>query len=526
MPSVARIFGRHFPIKIPSEFADETALLKYLGISAKELKKIWWYRRRMYHKFSIAKGHGKTRLICAPDRRLKIIQRKLASTLNQIYRRRNPVHGFVLDRSVKTNAEAHGSRRYVVNLDLQDFFPSITENRIRGLLQSLGIDSRVSEIIARLTCFEASLPQGAPTSPVLSNMICYRLDTELLRVARAARAIYTRYADDITFSGHQPPSPLFEISIPAVGKFSPELLSPDLRNVIEGNGFVINTQKAHYADRNSRRIVTGVKINDGLNVDRRYIRNIRAMIHSIEKSGVIGAEARYSASGGKGSIEAHLRGKISYIAHLKGAVDPVVRSLATRFNRSFPDSPIKVVPTIEEMRDRAIWIIEHDHDGGRQGTAFFLKGVGLVTAAHCMENAFKPIVYHRTSSSNAWPVKVAKSCKYRDLAILEHSISVNEYHEMEASSRASCVSDYVVAYGYPGFGPGDQLNVRVGKVTSLSVKSSVRRIEVDQELSQGMSGGPVVNADGYVVGVVHKGGPDEARQVAIDVRELLKLTSE
>ncbi|WP_436121945.1 S1 family peptidase [Aminobacter sp. LjRoot7] len=110
--------------------------------------------------------------------------------------------------------------------------------------------------------------------------------------------------------------------------------------------------------------------------------------------------------------------------------------------------------------------------------------------------------------------------------MLQHSINENEYHEMEASSQPSEVSDSVIAYGYPGFGPGDQLNVRDGKVTSLSVKSSVQRIEVDQELSQGMSGGPVVNTDGYVVGIVHKGGPDEARQVAIDIRELLKLVSE
>ncbi|CAN7142280.1 reverse transcriptase domain-containing protein [Aminobacter sp. LjRoot7] len=411
MPSLNRIFGRQYPITVPPEFADETALLKYLGMSAKELKKIWWYRRRMYHEFSISKGRGKTRLIRAPDRRLKIIQQKLAPSLDKIYRRRNPVHGFVIDRSVKTNAEAHGSRRYVVNLDLQDFFPSITENRIKGLLRSLGINERVSEIVARLTCYEAFLPQGAPTSPVLLNMICYRLDTELLRVAKVARAIYTRYADDITFSAYQPPSPLFENGLPPVGKFSPELFSPNLRNVIEGNGFIINAQKAHYADRNSRRIVTGVKINDGLNVDRRYVRKIRAMLHSIERSGLKQAEARYSASGGKGSIEAHVRGKIAYVAHLKGAVDPVIRSLATRFNRSFPERTIKVVPTTEEMRDRAIWIVDHEYDGGKQGTAFFLKGVGLVTAAHCMENAVNPVVYHRTSSSNTWPVAVAKICK-------------------------------------------------------------------------------------------------------------------
>src|SRR6185295_7019926 len=101
-----------------------------------------------------------------------------------LYRPRNPVHGFVPGRSVKTNAEAHGQRRFVVNLDLQDFFPTITENRIRGLLQALDVDYRVSEIVARLCCLNDHLPQGAPTSPVLSNMICYRLDTALLNIAK------------------------------------------------------------------------------------------------------------------------------------------------------------------------------------------------------------------------------------------------------------------------------------------------------------------------------------------------------
>lgn len=137
MPSIARIFGKHFPLPIPPEFSDEGTLLAHLGMSPKELKKIWWYRSRMYREFSIAKGSGKTRTISAPDRRLKILQTKLTPLLGQLYRIRNPVHGFVPMRSVKTNAEAHGRRRFVINLDLQDFFPSITEKRIIGLLRSL-----------------------------------------------------------------------------------------------------------------------------------------------------------------------------------------------------------------------------------------------------------------------------------------------------------------------------------------------------------------------------------------------------
>lgn len=522
MPSAARIIGKLSPLSLPAEFRDENTLLAHLGVSPRELKKIWWYRGKMYRVFSIAKGRGKTRLICAPDRRLKMLQRKLAPLLDKIYRVRNPVHGFIVDRSVKTNAQAHRARRFVLNVDLHNFFPTITENRIIGLLQAVGCDHRVAEIVARLTCYNGHLPQGAPTSPVLSNMICYRLDTELLRIAKSARAIYTRYADDITFSGYQPPTPLFEAGPPAVGKFSPDLLSTALRAALLGNGFTINPHKVHYADRNSRRIVTGVKINSGLNVDRRFVRDIRAKLNSIERHGVTRSQATYSAKGGKGDLGSHLRGKIAYVAHLKGPVDPVARSLALRYNRIFTNQPVKVTPTEDERRYRSIWIIEHSGNGGEQGTAFFLSGVGLVTAAHCVEDPIDLLVYHPSTASNQARVSVRKQCRYHDLALLDHAISPNEFFEMEAATAAAAVGDEVTAYGYPGYGPGDRLNVRRGTVTSLPRKTNIDRVEVSQELSQGMSGGPVVDASGNVVGVIHKGGPAESRQIATAINELIR----
>lgn len=520
MPSVARIFGKRIPILIPPELAGEATLLAHLGLSAKELKKIWWYRGRMYHQFSITKGSGKIRLITAPDRRLKILQSKLVLLLNQLYRVRNPVHGFVPARSVKTNAEAHGRRRFIVNLDLKDFFPTITENRVRGLLISLGVDVRVAEIISRLCCFDGRLPQGAPTSPVISNMICYRLDTELLRIAKGARAIYTRYADDITFSSYQPPALLFEGALPAAGHFSPKLLATHLNQAFLSNGFTINPDKSHYADRNSRRIVTGVKINAGLNVDRRYIRHIRALLHSIETLGLPTAQVKYAASGGKGSLAAHLRGKISYLTHLKGPTDPVVRALALRYNKSFQAQPITLAPTVEERRDRSVWIIEHSANGGEQGTAFFLKGVGLITAAHCVEGVSDFTIYHPTKPANRISVTVQKRCTHRDLATLGHSVQETEYFELEAASRSVAVGGVVTAYGYPGYGPGDKLNVRPGSVTSLPIKSAVPMIEVTQELTQGMSGGPIVDCHGDVVGIIHWGGPDEGRQLATHLTAL------
>ncbi len=522
MPLGSRIFGKHFPLPIPPELADEISLLTYLGMSPAELKKVWWYRGRMYTQFSIAKGGGQFRRIYAPDRRLKILQSRLATLLDQLYRVRNPVHGFVPGRSVKTNAEAHGRRRFIVNLDIHDFFPTITQNRVYGLLRSLNVDQRVAEIIAHLCCLNRHLPQGAPTSPILSNMICFRLDTELLRIAKTERSNYTRYADDITFSSYQPPASLFNGALPAVGRFPPEALNPAIRSAFLSNGFTVNPNKSHYADKHSRRIVTGVKINAGLNVDRRYVRHIRALLHSVETMGLKDAQQRYSDSGGKGSIAEHLRGKISYITHLKGATDPVVRSLAMRFNKSFGAQPIKLEPTIEERRDRAVWIVEHSANGGQQGTAVFLSYIGLVTAAHCVEGVSDFTVYHPSKPSNQFNVTIMKRCNHRDLALLSHSIHSNEFFELEVAGGPVTVEDTVTAFGYPSFGPGDKLNVRNGSITSLPVKHAVQLIEVSQELAPGMSGGPIVDAQNSVVGIIHKGGPKEARQLAVSIDELKK----
>lgn len=528
MPSAARIFGKHYPIAIPLEFANEAALLAYLGVSASELKKIWWYRAAMYREFSIAKGAGKVRVITAPDNRLKMLQRKLAFLLDQLYRVRNPVHGFVPKRSVKSNAAAHIGRRYIVNLDLKDFFPSITEPRVSGVLRALGVERRVSAIVARLCCYNGHLPQGAPTSPVLSNMVCYRLDTNLLRIAKAARAIYTRYADDITFSTFQPPAALFEGAIPPAGHFGPQTLAANLVEVVTSNGFSFNRDKAHYADRHARRVVTGLKINELINVDRRYVRNLRAALHSVEVLGVGAAQARYSVEygGGAKGLAAHLSGKISWLRFIKGASDPLVRNLIMRFNQAFPGASLKVEPTADEMESRAVWLVEHDGDAGTQGTCFFLKDVGLVTAAHCVENVDSVEIYHPTKPSNRFQAKVLKRHDHRDLALLEPALPTTEYFELERAEQNVAKGAQTTALGYPGYGPGDKLNIRPGVVSSLPMKSAVQLVEVTQKIAQGMSGGPLLDAHQKVIGVNHKGGPDMARDFAVHIHELTAWLAE
>jgi RNA-directed DNA polymerase len=505
------LVGQPIRISIPAELADETALLSYLGLGNAELRKIWYYRGRMYQHFSIAKSSNKVRMISAPDQRLKFLQRKLADKLADLYRPRNPVHGFVTGRSVKTNALAHLHRRFVVNIDLKDFFPTISQNRVEGMLSSLGAKARVAEIVARICCNNGHLPQGAPSSPILSNMICFRLDKE-------AHCIYTRYADDITLSGHQPPTGLFEATLPPAGRFSPDLFAPKLRDAFQHNGFAINTDKVHYADRHSRRIVTGLKINQLLNVDRRYVRNIRAALHSIEVLGIKDAEKKFHEKhGGRSGLPAHLRGKISFLTHIKGQSDPVVRGIALRFNTCFPKSSIEVTPTRAEIRDRAVWVVDHPK---HQGTAFFLKGVGLVTAAHCVEGLDEVEVLHPSKHANTFKAKVQKRHKHRDLAILDHQIPSTEYFELDAVSHEIATGDPMTAIGYPGWAPGDSLNIRPGFVSTLTVKSAVQLIEVTQKLTQGMSGGPLLDANDAVAGIIHKGGQDEGRDFAIHIKVL------
>ena len=511
-------------VALPNEFKSTEDLLVHLGVSKAEMNKIWWFRSRMYSHFDISKSNGKKRIISAPDRRLKMIQRSIADSLTEIYRPRNPVHGFVLGRSVKSNAMIHLRRRYILNIDLKDFFPSISERRVFGLLHSIGVDKGVAKVIVRICCDQEHLPQGAPSSPIISNMICFRLDKSLMEFAKTHRLLYTRYADDITISSYQPPSSVFQGARPPSGKLDLDNLSDRLRHIISNNGFELNPDKLYYADKNARRTVTGLKTNEGLNVDRRYIRNIRATLFKTETMGAAAVEEELKSRFGKiCSLQAHLHGKIAWVGFVKGRSDPVFRGLATRYNACFKSNHIKIQPTRDEIRDRAVWVLEHE-DG--QGTAFFLNGIGLITASHCVKGATDIEIFHPAKPSNRFCITVAHECKYRDLALLDHKIPKKEYFELAPSNELPNIGSNTVALGFPSYGPGDRLNIKLGTISSNTVKSAVKYIEVTQKLSQGMSGGPLINDTDEVIGVIHKGGPTEQRDFAVDIDVLKEWAKE
>lgn len=509
-------------VPIPPELASKAAFLAHLGVSPAEMKKIWYHRERMYQNFDVAKKSGRPRPINAPDLRLKFLQRQIAKLLDTLYPVRKPVHGYVSGKSVKSNATSHLKQRFILNLDIKDFFYSITERRVTGILHAIGVPRDVAETVSRICCYNGHLPQGGPASPVLSNMVCFRLDRVLLKLAKDANCIYTRYADDISLSGLRPPAPLFDGALPPTGQLPPGLLSAALRTAFANNGFALNPEKIHYADKHSRRVVTGLKVNEGLNVDRRFARNIRAALYAVETD-LAAAQTRYASDfGGKADISAYLKGKIAWLGNVKGLADPVYRALALRFNTAFPKQPIKVQPTRHERLDRSVWVIEHHLDDlGKyvQGSVFFLEGVGLITAAHCVAGVKEATIHHPSRPSNKFKVSVTHYSKHRDLAILAHTIPTTDFYELSKSPTAAVTGDPIVAIGYPDFSPADKVNIRDGTVSSTTTKSLIKLLEVNFKFIQGMSGGPVINANDQVVGIIHKGGPEEKRDFAVVIAE-------
>lgn len=287
------------------------------------------FPRRHYKEFQIPKKNGESRRILAPSSPIKIVQRKMAQVFYAVYYHKSTVHGFLPERSILTNARRHvpsekKRKKFVFNADLEDFFPSITRRRVSGLLRSkpYKLPSNLANAIASLCCFFDELPQGAPSSPIITNMICSRMDTELRRLATSTRCMYTRYADDITFSTNMP---RFPEAIAKVDEETGQLLPGDrFKEIVENNRFVLNEKKLRLQTRTKRQEITGLTVNEFPNVRRNFVRQIRAMLHALETYGLQAAEsefkAKYSENKSKSFLKV-LRGKLAYLKMVRGSTN-------------------------------------------------------------------------------------------------------------------------------------------------------------------------------------------------------------
>jgi retron-type reverse transcriptase len=221
-------------------------------------------RGGLYRRVEIPRPGKAPRVLEIPHPFLRFVQRRiLARVLEQMDVHRS-AHGFRKGRSVFSGAAAHTGRRLVVCLDLRDFFPSISFRRVAGVFRSCGIEETPALLLAGLCCVRGRLPQGAPTSPMISNLVCRRLDSRLAGLARRMEASYTRYADDITLSG--------DASLLRV--------LPLVRKIIAEEGFALAAEKTRIMRSGARQRVTGLNVNTKVSVPRTVRRLLRALVHN------------------------------------------------------------------------------------------------------------------------------------------------------------------------------------------------------------------------------------------------------
>ena len=305
----------------------ERNLAEILGIQFKYLVYSLYIvpDNKKYTIFRIPKKMGGYREISSPNKNLLNIQKRLYAILNEIYIPKISAHGFVSEKNIVTNSLPHVKKSNVLNIDLKDFFPSINFGRVRGLFLNspFHIGEKVATMLAQICCFDNSLPQGAPTSPVISNMICGKLDSRLTKLANENKSTYTRYADDITFSNIK-------------SEFSREFIIK-LRIIINNEGFNINEEKYRIQSKFQKQMVTGLVVNEFPNVKRNYIRNVRAILHCWETKGFDETNNIYSQKydkhrlNGKPSIIFSLKGKIDFIGMVKGKSNQTFLNLYNRF---------------------------------------------------------------------------------------------------------------------------------------------------------------------------------------------------
>jgi hypothetical protein len=224
---------------------------------------------KAYHVFNISKGL-KNRLITAPSKNLKLRQRWILKYILNKIALPECVHGFVEHKSIVTNANCHVNKKEIGCLDIKDFFPSISIEQIFEVFKEMGYRDEVANELCMLCTFEKILPQGAPTSPMLANIVFRPVDLEILKYAEENELTYSRYADDITISGN------VEIYAHLC----------EIKRKIEKYDFEINENKTHIMKDNYRKIVTGLVVSDNVKVPQKYKRKFRQEIYYCQRFGV------------------------------------------------------------------------------------------------------------------------------------------------------------------------------------------------------------------------------------------------
>ena len=295
-----------------NDITDKRDFAEFIDVQYRHLTYLIYFRKieNLYTSFEIPKKSGGTRLINSPKSELKSVQKRIAKKLEEYFfdlESQGLVstklsHGFTKSKSIITNSESHRNKRILLNIDIENFFPSFHFGRVVGFFEKnkhLKLPREVAIFISQLVCYDGSLPQGSPSSPIITNLICQILDFRISKLAKSFSLSYSRYADDMTFSTND--EKFFD-------RFEDFLR--EISRVIKQAGFELNKEKTRLQTRQSKQLVTGLVVNKKINVQRKFYKDSRAMAYNLYKKG------EFFIEGEKGSKK-QLLGRFNFIDQLE-----------------------------------------------------------------------------------------------------------------------------------------------------------------------------------------------------------------
>lgn len=488
-----------------------------LGVSDKKLIYILYAKRTesFYTSFEVSKGNGGIREINAPLKEIRFFQDKLKDIFSNIYalKPRKSATGFLCGKSIIDNAKPHLNSLCILNIDFKDFFNQINFGRVLKMLEKgFNIKHDVAVVLTQILTVHGKLPQGSPSSPIITNLICSRMDNQLEKFSRKYNIKYTRYADDLTFStkNNEFNHKVCEYVDNSV------ILGEELIKIFEYNGFEVNPEKLFIRTRKNRQEVTGLVINEKLNVRKDYVKNLRAALHNASKD--IKKESNNQ-----------IYGKLQYLRMIKGEEDKLFLKYACQYNDIFGEkfSNAERLQRFNSWLSDRIFVIdtyqvfdEKDENGNTckknyydqgNGTGFNLKGYGFVSCYHVIENliGLSPLKVHRnsmeanyynTSNSNLLLDEKNDVAVYKDFFIGNKFLEPNFDFDFNINEELTLV-------GYPlfDFEHGSQFDKRKSNEYVRKFYLGHNIYKVDCEINHGSSGGPVLDKDGRVVGIITNG---------------------
>ena len=502
--------------------ATQSDLASVLG-TTRERMLFHLYSRKApsYHVFGIPKASGGLRKIASPPPAIAVWQKYLARLLGSLYERKPAVHGFAEGMSIGTNADRHVRKNLILSIDLIDFFPSIHFGRVRGMFLKppFNFIDTVASTLAQLCTYKGRLPQGAPCSPIISNLICRSMDNELDRVCRKLGCTYTRYADDITISTTDKALPS-ELVASYAGDGSQVVIGHKLAATIGKHKFLVNPAKSRIRARQQSQEVTGLVVNVRRNVPRSYVEKLRAVLHDVRQAGYMAAEVKHHALSigrsrrrpGSPSLRNHIFGKLEFLRMVRGSGDAVHARYALQARRlNVLEFPVRVTGQatrhIELLRQTVWLVVGKDVSGGENllGTAFASEG-GFISARHILDrDPVMPMqswwIQRSYPPYDSYVISEMVAHPSIDMAVLRTDAVVTGF--LEVSATPCFMGQRITLVGFPNAHSLADFPLRADDtIVQQMPLSTFMHYSVVYPLLHGASGGPVLNEAGHVVGVI------------------------